>query len=105
MRITLHWILTVIYSGYQDMIEIILFFGQHINCKSIVQPSVESVLVTLIAFPFWTTENLSGHSCPPNQFNLSTDSGHCKPFPIVIVLDFIPDPTLATKHSKNRWVS
>ena len=42
----------VLHSSYQNMIEIILFFGQHINCKSIAQPSLESVLVTSMAFPF-----------------------------------------------------
>ena len=57
-----------------------------------------------MSFPICSTENVSSHVCPPNQFDLSTDSGHCKPLPIVMALDVTPAPTAptsATKHSKN----
>ena len=39
-------------SNYSVKSEIVLLFGQHINCKSIAQPSVESVLVTSMSLPF-----------------------------------------------------
>ena len=96
-------------SNYRNEIEILpLLIGQHINCKFIAQPSAKSVRLTVMSFPFCSTEKVSGHVCPPNQFDLSTFSGHRKPFPMVIFLNVTPGPTaptLATKHSENCRVS
>ena len=96
-------------SNYRNKILIILLSaGQHVNCKFIAQPSDRSVRLTVMSFPFCSTENVSGHVCPPNQFDLSTFSGHRKPFPMVIFLNVTPGPvapTLATKHSENCRVS
>ena len=101
-------------SNCPNETQIVLLFVQHINCKFIAQPSDKSVRFAVTSFPFCSTENVSGHVCPPNQFDLSTDSGHSKLFPnskllpIVIVLDVTPGPTApisATKHSEKCWFS
>ena len=92
--------------------------GQHKNCKSIAHLSVESVLFTVISlwYPFlvlyswWTTENVSGNSCPPSQLVSLTNAGHSSSFSegtdsrltfsICIVFEREPGPTLATLQSE-----
>ena len=77
--------------------------GQQKNVKFICQGPVESVRVTFIWFPIWTTANSSGHPYPPIQLVLFTDTGHLYSGKIGIVFTSLlcPGPTKAVIQSTN----